>query len=141
MKLPEKSKALQIIEGYCEAYKNRDLPTILNSFTKNCTLWGTGIDEYRVGLQEVEAQHLRDFSQSDRGEIQILSSVPTPLDALWTAVVCKALITINGMEHVFDHLRGTIVISKENGLWKISHMHASFPDFRNPQNNSFPANN
>ncbi len=70
-----------------------------------------------------------------------MSFVSTPIDALWAAALCNAKITIDGKEHIFEHLRGTVTIEKENGVWKISHMHASFPDYRNAQNGSFPVNN
>lgn len=138
MKLPEKTKAVELLEQYCEAYKKRDLSSISSLFTKDCNIWGTAIDEYRAGLKELEMQHERDWSQSEKGEIRIVRWVPTPMNALFAAAVCKAVITIDGKENIFDHLRGTIAIRKEEGLWKISHMHASFPDFRNVQNSSFP---
>ena len=101
-------------------------------------MWGTGIDEYRVGIKEVEKQLVRDWSQSDTGEIKIESFVPASENASWCAAVCTGIITLNGQEHVFEHLRGTIIAEKEDGIWKISHMHASFPDIRNAKNNSFP---
>lgn len=138
MKLPEKNKAAQLLEQYCEAYKRRDLPIILSLFTKDCNIWGTAIDEYRTGLKELEIQHQRDWCQSDRGVIQIISWVPVPLEAQFAAAICKAIITIEGKENIFEHLRGTVTIKKEEGVWKIAHMHASFPDFRNAENASFP---
>lgn len=138
MKATEKRIAQEIFIQFCEKYKNRDLPAMLDLCTKNINMWGSGIDEYRVGLQEVREQLQRDWSQSEKAEIEILSFVPTPNDALWTAALCKAKVTIDGKEHMFEHLRGTIVIEKENSLWKISHMHASFPDYRNAVNGSFP---
>ena len=138
MRLPEKNTAIQLLEQYCEAYKQRDLPTILKIFTKDCNVWGTAIDEYRVGLEALETQHYRDWSQSDKNEIRIVSFIPTSIDAHFAAAICKAVITIDGKEHIFDHLRGTIGVSKEDGVWKIAHMHASFPDFRNAQDESFP---
>jgi hypothetical protein len=78
------------------------------------------------------------WSQSEKSEIAVVSFVPTPADALWTAAVCQAKITIDGQEHIFENLRGTIIIENENGVWKISHMHASFPDYRNAEQGSFP---
>lgn len=139
MKLLEKTKAAELLEQYCEAYKKRDLPLILKLFTKDCNIWGTAIDEYRTGLKELAIQHQRDWDQSDKGEIKIVNWVSTPPDALFAAAVCQAIITIEGKENIFEHLRGTIAIQKEEGIWKISHMHASFPDFRNVENGSFPS--
>ncbi len=140
MKTPEKNVAEELFSKFCEGYKNRDLTTVLNLFTKNINMWGSGLDEYRVGLKQVEEQLKRDWSQSEKSEIDVVSFVPTPANALWAAAFCKAKISIDGQEHTFEHLRGTLTIEKENGVWKISHMHASFPDYRNPNNGSFPIN-
>lgn len=138
MKIIEKKSARELFNQFCEGYKNRDLAFLLNLFTKNINMWGSGIDEYRVGLKQVEEQLKRDWSQSEKCEIEVLSYVPTTHDALWAAALCNAKITIEGKEHCFLDLRGAIIIEKENERWKISHMHASFPDYRNPSNGSFP---
>jgi hypothetical protein len=138
MKLHEKPLAEQLFNKFCEGYKKRDLTGLLNLFTKNTNMWGSGLDEYRVGLKEVEEQLKRDWSQSEKSVIEVVSFVPTPEDAVWAAALCNAKITINSEEHAFEHLRGTVIIEKEDGVWKISHMHASFPDYRNAENGSFP---
>lgn len=138
MKMPEKKLTEQAFNQFCEGYKKRDLPFLLNCMTKNINMWGSGLDEYRVGLKQVEEQLKRDWSQSEKGEIEVVSFVQTPTAALWTAAICNAIVTIDGKQHVFEHLRGTIVIEKEDGVWKISHMHASFPDYRNAEHRSFP---
>jgi len=138
MKMMPRSIAEELFIKFCESYKKRDLEAALKLFTKNANMWGSGLDEYRVGLKQIEEQLKRDWSQAEKGEISILSFVPTSLDALWAAAVCKAKITVDGKEHIFDHLRGTVVIEKEDGVWKISHTHASFPDYRNTENGSFP---
>lgn len=137
MKIRE-SHAQQLFLDFCEGYKARDLPGLLTLFTNNSNVWGSGLDEYRVGLEQIEAQLQRDWSQSDAGAIEIISFIPTSNEALWAAAVCKAKVTIAGQEYVFEHFRGTIIVEKENGNWKIAHMHASFPDYRNGDGNSFP---
>lgn len=61
----------------------------------------------------------------------------TRTDALWAAATLNAAITIDGALHHLKDLRGTIIIEQESGIWKIAHMHASFPDYRNPEGGSF----
>lgn len=139
MIMVENTLAEYLFNQFCERYKSRDMSALLDLFSSNITMWGTGLDEYRVGLTQVEEQLKRDWSQSEKGAIEVISFVPTATDAKWAAAVCHARITIDGKEYVFEELRGTIVIDKENEKWKISHMHASFPDYRNAQNGSFPA--
>lgn len=139
MKAHTQNIAAQLFESYCQAYNTRDLKTILNLFVEDCHLWGTAIDEERVGLEAVKSQHERDWAQSDKSEIQVMHWIDTPYTAPFIAALCKAIITIEGREHIFEHLRGTIGVTQDKGEWRICHMHASFPDFRNAPNNSFPA--
>ena len=138
MQLSEPSIAEQLLIHFCQAYRARDLHRTLNLFTSNAYMWGTGVDETRQGLKEIEAQLLRDWSQSESGEIEIVSFAPVHGSALWAAAVTRAKLTIEGQIYSFDDLRGSIVIEEENGHWKICHMHSSFPDMRNAENNSFP---
>jgi hypothetical protein len=138
MKLVEENKAKELFEKFCQGYKRRDLPFLLSLFTKKANGWGTGVDEYMNGPKEIEGQLKKDWSQSDKGEIQIVSFVPAADNANWAAATCRAIITIQGEEHTFEDFRGTIVAEKEEGEWKIAHMHASFPDYRNSEGGSFP---
>lgn len=138
MQLIDKKPAETLFKQFCDGYKARDLAFLLHLFTQNINMWGSGLDEYRIGLNQAEAQIKRDWSQSEKAEIEIVSFVPTSMGALWAAAICKARVTIEGKEFIFDDLRGTIIVEKEQGCWKISHMHASFPDYRNAPNGSFP---
>lgn len=101
-------------------------------------MWGTGIDEYRHGLAQIEEQVKRDWSQSDSCEIMIDQVVDGPKHSAWAAAVCNTNIVVNGIKHHFEDLRVTLVSEQEDGVWKIAHSHASFPDLRNPEDNSFP---
>ncbi|MBN9226491.1 MAG: nuclear transport factor 2 family protein [Legionella steelei] len=141
MIMPKRKPAEQIFQQFCEGYAQRNLPLLLSLFTQNTNVWGSALDEYRVGLKEIEEQFKRDWSQSEQGKIEVVRFVPTADNALWAAAVCNARVTIEGKEHLFEHLRGTLMIEKEEGVWKIAHMHCSFPDYRNAENGSFPVGN
>ena len=60
MKLPKTKPAEELFLQFCEGYKNRDLPLLLNLFNPDASIWGSGVDEYRTGLVEIEQQLLRD---------------------------------------------------------------------------------
>lgn len=137
----DNNSAKYLLNQFCQGYKKRDLTYLLSLFTQNATMWGSGLDEYRVGLAQIKEQLERDWSQSEQGEIEIISYTPDNNNSLWIAALCTAKVTIDGKQHIFEHLRGTIILEHENGSWKIAHMHASFPDFRNAENGSFPINN
>ncbi|STX50194.1 Uncharacterised protein [Legionella busanensis] len=132
--------AQHLFEQFCEGYAMRDLSFTLSLFTKEANVWGSGLDEYRVGSKEIEEQLTRDWSQSESSKIEVVRFVPTPDNALWAAAVCNARIIVANKNYLFEHLRGTLIIEQDEGIWKIAHMHASFPDYRNVENNSFPIN-
>jgi ketosteroid isomerase-like protein len=133
------SLCMLLMLQFCEAYTNRDLDKLLSLFTKNATMFGTGIDEYRKGLKEIEEQVKRDWSQSEKGELKLTSFLGPSDNSTWAAGEFTAKIQINGQVHKFEPLRGTIILEKEGDTWKIAHMHASFPDFRQAEGASFPA--
>lgn len=140
MKMREDKPAELIFRQFCLGYKNRDLDYVLGLFTEDTHMWGSGVDEHRVGLKQVEEQLIRDWQQAERSEIEVVAFIPTLPTDLWAAALCRAKITIAGTEHVFEQLRGTLMIKRESSLWKIAHMHASFPDYRNADDGSFPVN-
>ena len=134
----EQSPGKHLLTQFCQAYNQRNLPAALALFHPEATLWGSGLDEYRTGLKEIEMQLQRDWQQSEAGEIEIISFAPTKEASLWAAVIARAKITIEGRVFVFENLRGTVCIEQTAGAWKIAHFHSSFPDMRNPENHSFP---
>ncbi|TAL64502.1 MAG: hypothetical protein EPN84_03300 [Legionella sp.] len=131
-------QAEHLFTQFCSGYENRDLSLLLSLFTQEAIMWGSAIDEYRVGLAQIEAQLQRDWQQSDHGQIKVGAFIPTKEDEPWTAAINTAKLVIAGEEYEFEQLRGTITIAQEEGQWKIAHMHASFPDYRNSENSSFP---
>lgn len=124
---------------FCEAYTERDMSKLLSLFTQNATMFGTGVDEYRTGLKEIEEQVKRDWSQSERGELKLVTLLSPSSNSTWAAANFTAHIQINGKVHTFEPLRGTVIIEKEDDLWKIAHMHASFPNSLQAEGQSFPS--
>ena len=130
--------AEMLFKKFCEHYSARRLEDALRLCANNMTLWGTGLDEYRVGIEAIEEQLRRDWSQSTRSTMDLVAFIPTPHSTSWVAGVCNAHLTIENQDYSFDNLRVTIATVEEQGKLKIAHMHASFPDLRNPTGNSFP---
>lgn len=58
--------------------------------------------------------------------------------ALYSAAICKAIITKNGQSEEFDNLRTSIMVEQQGEDLKIAHMHASFPDTRSEAGYPFP---
>jgi len=136
--MSNKEKLSQLFHAFCQAYQARDLDKALSLFTTDTMMVGSAIDEERHGLSACREQFERDWSQSEKGEIHIESMVMGSDDDLWAYATTTARVTIDGEMHSLENLRGSIVAKEENGELKISHMHCSFPDVRNPEANSFP---
>jgi|GEM_PF-1154676 len=131
--------AFDVLEQFCTAYSKRDLGQILNLFTDDAIMWGTGVDEYRHGKKAMEEQLLRDWSQSEAGSIMMSSNVVWREDnPMFIAAVFTAHITIGGTTYTFDHLRGNVTICNTPDGYKITFMHASFPDKTQAEGESFP---
>jgi hypothetical protein len=128
----------EIFTKFCEYYNIRDMDKMLSLFTKNATLWGTGIDEYRFGIDEIEAQFKRDWSQSQSGKLEISKHIHSSKDGKsWGSCICLAKIEIDGVIHEFPNLRGSVFLEEEGGKMKIAHLHSSFPDPIQESGNSF----
>lgn len=83
MKIQDREPAKHLIKKYCEYYNERRMDAILQLCAKHITLWGTGVDEFRVGLNEMKAQLERDWGQSSRSVLEIVSFVEVPERANW----------------------------------------------------------
>jgi ketosteroid isomerase-like protein len=131
--------AEEMLLQFCNAYNKRDLEATLKLFTQNSTIWGTGKDEYVVGVAALKDQLKREWSQAEKSEIQLASHlISGQEDSLWAAGIFTTSITVDGITNNFHELRGTIILAKEDGKWKIAHMHSSFPDIRQHDGESFP---
>lgn len=130
--------AQELMQSFCAAYEERNAPKLLSLFTEKACILGSAEDEIRVGKMEIQESFKRDWSQSEKVEIQIESFIPAPDEAEWATAICNTTIIVKGETHHFKNLRSTLVLSKEEGPWKIAHIHASFPDQRNPEGGSFP---
>lgn len=101
--------------------------------------WGTGKDERFVGLSHFLKFVARDFEQSDSAQLKLLDAYTVVHENFsWVAVDLEVKISIKGVEHRLENLRGTVVLAKENGAWLIEHMHASWPCVNQEEGQSFP---
>jgi ketosteroid isomerase-like protein len=139
MKLMTSSIPEELLHKFTHYYSKRDMESILSLFSKDATMFGTGRDEYRVGTQQIKDQLERDWSQSEAGSLRLKRHLHSSKDGIsWGASVFEAEITIDGTPHIFDNLRGSVFIEKDDsGEYKISHMHASFPDTEQAEGSSF----
>ena len=126
-----------LFEAFCKHYCTRDMKAILSLFTKDALLWGTGIDEIRRGLDEVEDQLNRDWSQSNSCTFTIEDLETDQQDQNWIAGTVTAHVNIDDVSHTLM-LRGTLITKREEGRNKIRFFHSSFPAANQESGQSFP---
>jgi len=122
-----------------EYYNNSDLTALLNLFSKDIIVWGHSITNVIKGLDNIEKIMNKIWDRSIKSEIYIKSFVPKKTNSDWFALICKVIVTEQNKSKVFDNLRVTIILKKEDGQNKISHIHASFPDFRTEKGSCHPS--
>ncbi|HHF0525038.1 TPA: nuclear transport factor 2 family protein [Legionella anisa] len=127
MQLKQLTVAQQLFKRFCYGYNERDLNYLRSLFSGVVIMWGSGIDEYRIGILQIEEQFLWDWEQYDDSQIKLLTFIPTMPNSFWAGAHCEIKIWIDSKNYDFQNLRSTICIDLENDAWKITHLHISFP--------------
>jgi len=141
MKLAEKNPAIELLEKFVKAYNHRHMKEALSVFSTRhkVLLIGTGVDEVRQNLDEIQLQIERDWAQSESNILTRVSDyITSGKPCCWADATYKATFVIDGKTHVAPHLRGSIYCSEEEDGWKVTHMHCSFPHLSESKTSSFP---
>ena len=143
---PTNERKQEIIDAYFDyfnAYTKRNWESMLKTFSKSITMFGTGIDEVSLSNEETLKFFTREFTQS-----------PIPL---WYNIkeievfdLCEDfayLMILMDMEFVLPeeviecpNNRTTAILAKENGQWKLVHGHWSQPAEDQLEGESIPYN-
>jgi ketosteroid isomerase-like protein len=131
------------VERLSQAYTQRDLPLALSLFAPDpdVVLFGTGADERRVGLSEIQQQFERDWSQSESAAIELGSgiSVSATGPVAWVSLPdVMVRVAADGQALEFP-ARLSLVLEQRGGRWLIMHAHFSFPAAGEAEGESFPA--
>jgi len=130
-----------VLDRLARAYAQRDMDVLISAFAPDpgVVMYGTGADEKRIGLAEIEAQAERDWSQS----------AGTSMTYEWTSVSAAGPVAWVAADSVF-HLEGggqrvdlparlTAVLEKRDDEWLIVQAHFSFPAEAQGEGESFPS--
>ena len=142
MKADAKTEAevMSILNKLIEGYESRDMDSVLSCYAPDPDLVciGTGVDEKRIGLNEVKAQLERDLAQSAAISVeQGWSSVSAAGSVAWVAADATIHVKASGQEISFPG-RLTAVLEKRGGKWLIVQRHFSVPDREQAAGESFP---
>jgi len=135
-----KSEITSALHAWTQAYADRNLDALMSYVSDDpaVMMYGTGADEKRVGRTAIEEQVKRDWAQSDAISLEMTwSSVGASGDVGWVAADAAFHATV-GDQSMDMPARGTWVLKKEDGKWKIIQAHFSFPAGGQSEGESLP---
>lgn len=115
---------------YFDAYANRDWERMTSRFSEHTTMLGTGIDEVGYNTAETISFFEREFRQSPEKMKYSISCINAHKTSETTAYLTVLMdIDINMGQAIINYHnnRSTIVMVKEDGIWKLAHGHWSQP--------------
>ncbi|MBB71009.1 MAG: hypothetical protein CMF50_01260 [Legionellales bacterium] len=129
-----------IIEGYFDAYKNKDLDRVLKFFHPDIPvmIWGTGKDECSLTLDQLKDQLERDWKQLDTIDYYINPvACNIGYNMAWSFITCHSIFTIAGEKVEYPLLRVSFVFKQKDSSWYIAHMHWSVTDNQQDDEQSY----
>jgi ketosteroid isomerase-like protein len=131
---------MAILEQFKQAYEQRNMEHLLALFASDpdVVTIGTGADEKRVGLAEIQMQVERDWAQSEATSLEWgWSSVSAAGSVAWVAADAVGSIKVGGQEMHLP-LRITFVLEHRGDRWLFVQMHTSIPALEETEGESFP---
>lgn len=132
----------QALSHYLETYlSKRDLASTLGMLNLNCSGYGTGLGERGYNLMEMQAHYIKDFEQAPQSinfEIYNINTQLFDKNSGYSSCEIDLDLEIANQNIKLNHLRISIFWTKESQVWKISHMHASFPTDVHEADEAFP---
>ncbi len=129
------------LEQFKQAYEQHDIERLLALFAPDpdVVIIGTGVDEKRVGLAEIQTQAERDWAQSETFSLEWgWSSVSAAGSVAWVAADAIGHVKMGGQE-VQLPLRLTAVLEHRGARWLWMQGHVSMPAPGQAEGESFPA--
>lgn len=128
MKIATEANVIGALNELMEVWEERDVDAILSFFAPSPTvsLYGTGADEKRVGLDEIREQIDRDFSQSESLSCKLvwnLVGISGPV--AWVASDVEIHFKAPNQDEMAFPARLTTVLQNYDGRWLCEHLHLS----------------
>ncbi len=131
---------MAVLNKMAEGYARRNLDSVLSVFAPDpdVVMYGTGADEKRIGLAEIEAQAKRDWSQSESTALVYeWTAISAAGNVAWAAADVAFKATVGGQEYRMPG-RLTAVFEKRGDQWLSVQSHFSFPAAGQEEGESFP---
>jgi ketosteroid isomerase-like protein len=134
------TEVLAVLNKMSEAYARRDTNGIRAVIApdSDVVMFGTGADEKRIGVEEIQAQAERDWSQTEAASFQLDEcAVSAAGSVAWVAADITFNVKAGGQELALPG-RMTSVLEKRESHWLIVQAHFSFPAAEQAEGESFP---
>jgi uncharacterized protein (TIGR02246 family) len=128
-----------VLKKLADAYAERNLKNVMSCFApdSDVVLYGTGADEKRIGLKQIQAQVERDWSQTETAAFSFdWISISGAETVAWAAADGEFRFRANGQD-VSLPARMTFVLEKGDGEWRIVQSHFSTPTPGQEEGQSF----
>jgi ketosteroid isomerase-like protein len=129
------------MNDFTEAYAKQDLALLRSRIAPDAdvVMFGTGADEKRIGLAQIEEQAKRDWSQADETGLSYeWMSISSAGPVAWVAADATFHMKAGGQEMALPG-RGTAVLEKRGDKWLIVQSHFSFAAPNQGEGESFPS--
>ena len=129
-----------LVEDVWKEYARKNLEACMSLWTSDPDLVaiGTGVDELRLGPEELRRGLRRDFEQAENIEITTeWLRISAAENVAWSAANVQLTATVNG-ETATLPCRLTNVYEKRNGTWRIMLLHLSLPAGEQESGHSWP---
>jgi ketosteroid isomerase-like protein len=123
------------------AYEQRDMARLLELFAPDpdLVMYGTGADEKRLGLAQVQAQAQRDWAQTEAASFEwSWTSISSAGSVAWVAADVIGHARVSGQEVQFP-LRLTGVLERRGERWLWVQWHFSVAAAGQAEGESIPA--
>lgn len=123
-----------------ESYATRDIQRLLAGFSPDLdvVMFGTGADEKRVGLAEIQNQAQRDWSQTASSKIVFgWTSVSANGPVAWASSDCTFEVEAGGQSMSLP-ARFSGVFEKRGDKWLVAQAHFSLPAMEQEEGQAFP---
>lgn len=127
------------LQKFADAYAERDLKGFLEGFAPDADviLFGTGVDERRIGLEEIRTQVERDWAQSESASMSFpWISVSAAGPVAWAAAEGEFKFRAAGQGGIIP-VRASFVFERREGSWLVVHSHLSTPAAAQEEGQSF----
>ncbi|MBI1277595.1 MAG: DUF4440 domain-containing protein [Anaerolineaceae bacterium] len=138
MNTTKEGQIIGVMNEFLNVWASRDMDTIMSYWSPNVTLYGTGMDEKRVGKDEVQFQIERDFAQSEEFSCTLdWNQVGTNGNVAWIASDVTVMVKVPGAQEMSFPARLSTVMQNYDGRWLFEHFHLSVAAAGQDEGDSF----